>query len=52
MQAFASDKVFNNILIELKEDKRKQAGDKKEDNYSFMLGSKSKHNIFSDQFMF
>lgn len=52
MQAYASDKEFNNILLEIKDDKRKQSGAKKEDNYSYMLGSKSKHNIFTDQFMF
>ncbi len=52
MQVFASDKEFNNILMELKDDKRKQSGAKKEDNYEFMLGSKSKLNIFLDQFMF
>jgi hypothetical protein len=52
LQAYASNKEFNNILLELKEDKRKQSGDKKEDDYSYMLGSKSKRNIFADQFMF
>jgi len=52
MQAYSSDKEFNNGLMELKEDKRKQAGAKKEDDYSFMLGSKSKQSIFVDQFMF
>lgn len=52
MQAFASDKEFNNILMEIKDDKRKLPGDKKEDDYNYMLGSKSKQNIFVDQFMF
>lgn len=52
MQAYASDKEFNNILLELKDDKRKQSGAKKEEDYTYMLGSKSKHNIFADQFMF
>src|SRR5690606_33981759 len=52
MQAFASDKEFNNIIMEEKEDKRKTAGKKKEDDYMYMLGSKSKQNIFLDQFMF
>jgi len=52
MQAFASDKNFNNILLEEKEEKRKTAGAKKEDDYTYMLGSKSKQNVFLDQFMF
>ncbi len=52
MQAYASDKEFNNILLEMKDDKRKKSGSKKEEDYTFMLGSKSKHNIFLDQFMF
>ena len=52
MQAYSSDKDFNNLLLEEKEDKRKTAGKKKEDDYLYMLGSKSKQNIFLDQFMF
>lgn len=52
MQAYSSDKEFNNLLLEEKEDKRKTAGKKKEDDYLYMLGSKSKQNIFLDQFMF
>jgi len=52
MQAYSSDKEFNNFLLEEKEDKRKTAGKKKEDDYLYMLGSKSKQNIFLDQFMF
>lgn len=52
MQAYSSDKEFNNLLLEEKEDKRKTAGKRKEDDYLYMLGSKSKHNIFLDQFMF
>jgi hypothetical protein len=52
LQAFSSDKVFNNILLETKDDKRKQPGTKKDDDFTYMLGSKSKQNIFVDQFMF
>ncbi len=52
MQVFASDKEFNNIILEEKEDKRKTAGEKKEQDFMYMLGSKSKQNIFLDQFMF
>lgn len=52
LQTYSGSKEFNAILLEEKEDKRKQAGDKKEENYMYMLGSKSKRNIFLDQFMF
>ncbi len=52
MQVYASDKEFNNVVLEEKEDKRKTSGKKKEDDYLYMLGSKSKQNIFLDQFMF
>jgi len=52
MQAYSSDKDFNNLLLEEKEDRRKTPGKKKEDDYLYMLGSKSKQNIFLDQFMF
>jgi hypothetical protein len=52
LQTYSSSKEYNTILLEEKEDKRKQAGDKKEDNYMYMLGSKSKRSIFLDQFMF
>lgn len=52
MQAFSTDKTFNNILMETKDDKRKQPGTKKDDDFTYMLGSKSKQNIFVDQFMF
>ncbi|MCH2214674.1 MAG: hypothetical protein MK086_05835 [Flavobacteriales bacterium] len=52
LQTYSSDKAFNGILLEEKEDKRKQAGEKKEDNYMYMLGSKSKRSIFLDQFAF
>ncbi|MCA1761621.1 MAG: hypothetical protein LC664_01280, partial [Flavobacteriales bacterium] len=52
MQTYASDKAFNNILMEEKEDKRKTAGKKKEEDYMYMLGSRSKQNIFLDSFMF
>ncbi len=52
LQGFSSDKDFNSILMEEKEDKRKKAADKKEDNYLYMLGSKSSRGIFLDQFMF
>lgn len=52
LQTYSSDKEFNNIIMETKEDKRKLAGDKKEDNYSYMLGSKSKQSSFLDQFLF
>lgn len=52
LQVYASDKEFNNILLETKEDKRKSPGKKKEEDYMYMLGSKSKQNIFLDQFMF
>lgn len=52
LQSYSSSKEFNAILLEEKEDKRKQAGDKKEDNYMYMLGSKSKRSIFLDQFAF
>ena len=52
LQVYASDKEFNNTLLEEKEDKRKTPGKKKEDDYLYMLGSKSKQSIFLDQFMF
>ena len=52
LQTYSSDKEFNNIILEEKEDKRKTPGKKKEDDYMYMLGSKSKQNIFLDQFMF
>ena len=52
LQVYSSDKEFNNIIMEEKEDKRKTPGKKKEDDYMYMLGSKSKQNIFLDQFMF
>jgi hypothetical protein len=52
LQAYSSDKDFNALLLEEKEEARKQAGDKKEDDYMYMLGSKSKQSIFADQFMF
>lgn len=52
LQAYSSDKEFNTILMETKEDKRKMDAPKKEDNYLYMLGSKSKQSIFTDQFMF
>jgi hypothetical protein len=50
LQAYSSDKEWNNILMETKDDKRKMPGAKKEDDFTYMLGSKSKHNIFLDQF--
>jgi len=52
LQTYSGSKEYNAILLEEKEDKRKQAGQKKEDNYMYMLGSKSKRNIFLDQFAF
>jgi len=52
LQTYSSDKAYNAILLEEKEDKRKKAGAKKEDNYMYMLGSKSKRSIFLDQFSF
>ncbi len=52
LQVYSSDKEFNNVVLEEKEDKRKTPGKKKEDDYMYMLGSKSKQNIFLDQFMF
>lgn len=52
LQAFATDKDFNTILMETKDDKRKKAGTKKEFDFTYMLGSKSKQNIFADTFMF
>jgi hypothetical protein len=52
LQAFASDKEFNTILMETKDDKRKNAGTKKEFDFTYMLGSKSKQSIFADTFMF
>ncbi len=52
LQAFSSDKDFNNILMETKEDKRKKAGEKKEFDFTYMLGSRSKQTIFADTFMF
>ena len=52
MQCYASDKAFNGIVMEEKEDKRKSPGKKKEEDYMYMLGSKSKRNIFLDTFMF
>lgn len=52
LQTYTSDKEFNMVVMEEKEDKRKTSGKKKEDDYMYMLGSKSKRNIFLDQFMF
>ncbi len=52
LQTYSSDKEFNMIVMEEKEDKRKSPGKKKEEDYMYMLGSKSKRNIFLDQFMF
>jgi hypothetical protein len=52
LQTYSSDKEFNAVILEEKEDKRKTPGAKKEDNYMYMLGSRSKQNIFVDQFMF
>ena len=52
LQVYAADQEFNNLIMEEKEDKRKTPGKKKEDDYLYMLGSKSKQNIFLDQFMF
>ncbi len=52
LQTYSSDKSFNGIVMEEKEEKRKSPGKKKEDDYMYMLGSKSKRNIFLDQFMF
>ena len=52
LQTYSGSKEFNGILLEEKEDKRKVAGDKKEDDYMYMLGSRSKRNIFLDQFAF
>lgn len=52
LQTYSSDKEFNLTVMEEKEDKRKTAGKKKEGDYMYMLGSKSKRTIFLDQFMF
>ncbi len=52
LQVYSSNKEFNNILMEIKEDKRKVSGSRKEGDYIYMLGSRSKRNIFADQFMF
>src|SRR5690606_4168737 len=48
LQTYSSDKEFNNIIMETKSDKRKLAGDKKEEDYSYMLGSRAKQTSFLD----
>ncbi len=52
LQAVSSDQEFNTLLMEEKEDKRKKSGEKKSDDYLYMMGSKNGRGIFVDQFMF
>ena len=49
MQAYSSDEDFNNPILDMKEDKRKSPGGKDEEDYSYMLGSRSKANMFRDR---
>jgi hypothetical protein len=46
MQAFSSDKDFNNSILETKEDKRRVDAKKDEDKYMFMLSTLKKRNDF------
>jgi len=48
MLAVSSDKEFNTILTETKDDKRKADKVKGKDPFSYMLGSKSKRSRFLD----
>ena len=48
MLAVSSDKEFNTMLTETKDDKRKAEKVKGKDPFSFMLGSKSKRGRFLD----
>ncbi len=48
MLAVSSDKEFNTILTETKDDKRKAEKVKGKDPFSYMLGSKSKRSRFLD----
>lgn len=50
MRVFASDNDFNNLLIEVKDDKRKAEGGKGEDPYVYMLGTKKLRNDFIRRF--
>jgi len=52
LQTYSGSDEYNGILLEEKEDKRKVSGGKGEEDYLYMLGSRSKRNIFLDQFPF
>lgn len=52
LQTYSGSDEYNGILLEEKEDKRKVSGGKGEEDYLYMLGSRSKRNIFLDQFAF
>ncbi|MEM7163182.1 MAG: hypothetical protein AAF487_12165 [Bacteroidota bacterium] len=49
MLAVSSDKNFNTIITETKDDKRKAEKVKGKDPFSFMLGSRSKRSRFLDE---
>lgn len=50
MRVFSSDNDFNNLLIEVKDDKRKSPGGKGVEDYTYMLGTKKMRNDFISRF--
>lgn len=50
MRVFSSDNDFNNMLMEVKDDKRKSSGGKGVDQYTYMLGTKKMRNDFIRRF--
>lgn len=50
MRVFSSDNDFNNMLVEVKDDKRKAEGGKGKDPYTYMLGTKKLRNDFIRRF--
>jgi len=49
LTAYSSNPEFNDDIIDAKEDDRKSKGKKGQEDYSYMLGSKSKVNRFLDE---
>lgn len=50
MRIFSSDKDFNNLLIDVKDDKRKAETRRGEEPFTFMLGTKKMRNDFIRRF--
>lgn len=50
MRVFSSDDSFNNMLMEVKDDKRRSPGGKGVEDYTYMLGTKKMRNDFIRRF--